>query len=318
MQLSVLERRLERSKEDRDAVELAALALDALIAEAELTPKPGLVDRRGSGAHADMSRDMMLRSARTLQPFFQQMAAVAQDRRPSQLLREDLAKIGRRAERAMLVSTGGVNTHKGAIWLLGLLTASASILGAETGAKRGAKAGAKTRSATHVTETAAKIACFEDRMSISIVSHGDLVRRQYGATGARGEAQQGFPHILSLGLPKLRSQRAAGAIEEHARLDALLLIMTSLEDTCLLYRGGRKGLLAAQRGAAVVLEAGGSATSRGMEKLLALDSLLVERNLSPGGTADLLAATLFVDAVEQQPVEIDLQTPTAIAPDALV
>jgi triphosphoribosyl-dephospho-CoA synthase len=314
MQLSVLERRLERSKEDRDAVELAALALDALIAEAELTPKPGLVDRRGSGAHADMSRDMMLRSARTLQPFFEQMAAVAQNRRPSQLLREDLAKIGRRAERAMLVSTGGVNTHKGAIWLLGLLTASASILGA----KRGAETGAKTRSATHVTETAAKIACFEDRMSISIVSHGDLVRRQYGATGARGEAQQGFPHILSLGLPKLRSQRAAGAIEEHARLDALLLIMTNLEDTCLLYRGGRKGLLAAQRGAAVVLEAGGSATSRGMEKLLALDSLLVERNLSPGGTADLLAATLFVDAVEQQPVEIDLQTPTAIAPDALV
>jgi triphosphoribosyl-dephospho-CoA synthase len=296
VQLSVLEHRFERLVEDRDANRLAVLAVDALTAEAELTPKPGLVDRRGPGAHADMSLDLMLHSASTLQPFFQQMAEISQGRKPSQQLREELAEIGRRAEQAMLVSTGGVNTHKGAIWLLGLLTASASLL-------RG-----QMRSPTQVTETARKIACFEDRRSFAILTHGDLVRRRYGVTGARGEAEKGFPHILCGGLPKLRSQRAAGAIEEHARLDALLLIMTTLEDTCLLYRGGKNGLLAAQRGAAAVLEAGGSATSGGMKKLLALDTRLVGLRLSPGGSADLTAATLFVDAIEQGAPRIQTRT----------
>ncbi|HEY4048509.1 MAG TPA: triphosphoribosyl-dephospho-CoA synthase [Acidobacteriaceae bacterium] len=296
MQFSVLEPRFERAVEDRDANRLAVLAVDALRAEAELTPKPGLVDRRGPGAHADMSLDLMLRSASTLRPFFREMAEISQGRKPSQQLREELAQIGRRAERAMLVSTGGVNTHKGGIWLLGLLTASASLLRAQT------------RSSAHVAETARIIARFEDRRSLAILTHGDLVRRRYGATGARGEAQKGFPHILSAGLPRLRSQRAAEAIEEHARLDALLLIMTTLEDTCLLYRGGKNGLLAAQRGAAAVLEAGGSATSGGMKKLLALDTRLVRLRLSPGGSADLMAATLFVDAIEQGASRIQTRT----------
>jgi triphosphoribosyl-dephospho-CoA synthase len=293
MRLPVFERPFERSIEvDGHAERLAVQAVDALAAEAELTPKPGLVDRRGSGAHTDMSCDLMLRSAKALRPFFRSMAFVARGQQPSQRLREELAVIGRGAERAMLAATGGVNTHKGAIWLVGLLTAAAGVL-----------PNRKT-SASLIAETAGEIACFEDRASLSLVSHGCLVQRRYGATGARGEAQRGFPHVLSAGLPVLRARRAAGALEDDARLDALLHIMTTLEDTCLLYRGGDQGLRTAQSGAAAVLEAGGCATDSGRMKLLALDRKLLEMCLSPGGSADLLAATLFVDAIEQELAEI--------------
>src|SRR5580700_11024925 len=91
---------------------LASLASQSLIAEAELTPKPGLVDRRGSGAHSDLSLAIMRCSALAIEPYFCQMAAVSQGSYPSQALRERLARIGRNAERAMLRATGGSNSHK--------------------------------------------------------------------------------------------------------------------------------------------------------------------------------------------------------------
>ena len=99
--------------------QLGSLARQALIAEAELTPKPGLVDRRGSGAHTDLSLDLMRRSARVLEPFFTDMASAAEGRVPDRDLRAELAAIGRDAERAMYKATEGANSHKGAIWILG-------------------------------------------------------------------------------------------------------------------------------------------------------------------------------------------------------
>src|SRR5271154_2013267 len=105
---------------------LAALAEQALIAEAELTPKPGLVDRRGSGAHNDLSLNLMRLSATSLRPFFAAMGAISTGRDLDTSLRRDLAAIGRDAERKMYQVTGGVNTHKGAIWNLGLLVAAAA------------------------------------------------------------------------------------------------------------------------------------------------------------------------------------------------
>src|SRR6266404_7469008 len=109
------------------AMRLAGLARQALIAEAELTPKPGLVDRRGAGAHTDLSLAIMRRSALTIEPYIYLMAFVSRRSHPSQPLRERLAVIGRDAECAMLKATGGSNSHKGAIWILGLLAAAAAM-----------------------------------------------------------------------------------------------------------------------------------------------------------------------------------------------
>src|SRR5277367_2370786 len=105
---------------------LASLARRALIAEAELTPKPGLVDQRGSGAHRDLSLELMKQSTNVLQPYFARMAACSRVWDVDTNLREELAAIGRDAERAMYQATRGSNTHKGAIWILGLLVAAAA------------------------------------------------------------------------------------------------------------------------------------------------------------------------------------------------
>src|SRR6266576_4103578 len=119
------------SDRSRLATYLASLAVRALIEEAELTPKPALVDRRGPGAHTDLSLTLMKRSARSLGPSFELMALASFRQIPSQTLREDLGAIGRWAEQSMMHTTGGANTHRGAIWSLGLLL-SAVAMGANS------------------------------------------------------------------------------------------------------------------------------------------------------------------------------------------
>ena len=281
------------SCDQAQAVRLGRLACQALIAEAELTPKPGLVDRRGAGAHTDLSLSIMERSAFAIEPYFCEMAFISNRTHPGQALRERLAVIGRDAERAMLKTTGGSNSHKGAIWILGLLI-SASALYVEDDPK-----------VSRIAATAKEIASFADRAAPRLVSHGELVGKRYGAAGARGEALSGFPHVVDIGLSVLRSKRASGATQTVARLDTLLSIMSSLDDTCLLYRGGKKALVAAKDGATAVQRAGGSGTAIGRQKLLRLDRRLLELGVSPGGSGDLLAATLFLDAVERGQNEVE-------------
>lgn len=262
---------------------LASKATQALIEEAQLTPKPALVDRRGSGAHRDLTLPLMLRSAKLLEGHFLRMAEAARGQVIDIALRERLGCIGREAESAMLQATGGLNTHKGAIWALGLLIGAAS--------------------RQHYSDEfslcadASSIAALQDRFARPHVSNGDQVFRRYGVRGARMEACSGFPHVLFRGLPALRSARQAGMTERHAQLDTLLAIMTTLDDTCLLHRGGRKALEVAQRGAAHALSLGGSSTPMGLQALDTLHRSLMELWASPGGSADMLAATLFVDSV---------------------
>jgi len=272
------------------SLELAVLARESLIAEAELTPKPGLVDRRGSGAHSDLTLDLMRRSAFALEPFFAAMASVSEGRIPDRELREELALIGQDAEHAMFQATRGANSHKGAIWILGLLVA---------GAARN-----QGQSAAEIAEGAAAIARYPHRPGPELVTHGEIVRRRYGVDGARGEAMQAFPHVTSPGMPMLRKQRDSGRCEHICRLDALCAIMSELDDTCVLYRGGRSGLAVIKARARAVLAAGGYGSVSGRKEAQRLDSELSARRLSPGGSADLLAATIFLDVVDRQEQEV--------------
>lgn len=265
---------------------LADLAVEALIDEVELSPKPALVDRRGSGAHNDLSLELMHASAWSLWATFHDMAAAGQAAGQVDVaLRETLGRLGRDGEAQMLEVTGGVNTHRGAIWALGLLVTAAA---QETQPAPAA-----------VTLRAARLARLEDRhIPQRAPSNGERVRQRYGVGGARAEAQAGFPGALHHGLPQLARSRAAGAGESHARLDALLAIMAQLDDTCVLHRAGEIGLACMQDGARAVLEAGGSASLAGRRRLKELDVSLLRLNASPGGAADLLAVTLFLDRLE--------------------
>jgi triphosphoribosyl-dephospho-CoA synthase len=234
----------------------------------------------------------MERSAFTIEPYFREMAFISEGAHPSQALREELAVVGRDAERAMLKATSGSNSHKGAIWILGLLISAAAVhVEGEPKASR-------------IAATAKETASFEDRAAPRLVSHGDVAAKRYGVAGARGEARRGFPHVIDIGLPTLRSKRASGATEHVARLDTLLSIMSRLDDTCLLYRGGEEALVTAKAGAAAVERAGGSGTAIGRQKLFRLDRRLLELGVSPGGSGDLLAATLFLDAVDRKQEEV--------------
>ncbi|REE21257.1 triphosphoribosyl-dephospho-CoA synthase [Paraburkholderia sp. BL27I4N3] len=265
--------------------QLAHYAITALIDEAHLTPKPALVDRRGSGAHRDLDLDTMLRSARALEPTFAALARAARRRgEPSALLRAELAQIGRAGELDMLHATGGSNAHRGAIWIVGLLVAGASL---PTGTRRA--------NPSQICTHAAQIACFPDRFAAPSDSHGERARQRYQVGGARREAQDGFPHVIDVGLPALLAARRRGIDENAARVDTLLSIMATLDDTCLLHRAGLPGLHAGQHGAQRVLDAGGSSTPAGSAALAALEHDLLTLNASPGGAADLLAATLFLD-----------------------
>ena len=270
---------------------LALLAKQALLAEVELTPKPGLVDGRGSGAHTDLSLALMKRSADAIASYFSWMAEVSAELPLGRELRKQLGKIGRSAERSMFDATGGTNTHKGAIWVLGLLVSAAS----HTGERR----------PSQVARAAGSIARLSDDASPALLSHGDMVRAYYGAAGARGEAYRDFPHVVEIGLPALEASRRTGRSETASRLTALLSIMAQLDDTCVLYRGGLEGAAVVKNGARAVLAAGGSGTETGDRKLHQLDQKLIRRSLSPGGSADLLAATLFLEFLKSSHIVND-------------
>ncbi|EBS6878899.1 triphosphoribosyl-dephospho-CoA synthase [Salmonella enterica] len=264
---------------------LARTATQCLIDEARLSPKPGLVDSRGNGAHHDLTLALMERSAHSLTPTFQALALQSWQRPADIALRQTIGRLGREGEKQMMAATDGVNTHRGAIWALGMLVSAVAMHGG-------------VGSAQQVANTAAELATLPDDAEPKVFSKGLRATRRYRVPGAREEAQQAFPHIMQRALPQLRLSRLSGSSETHARLDALMAIMTSLTDTCVLSRAGLEGLDVMQDGARAVLSAGGSAHPAGQRALAALDRQMLALNASPGGAADLLAATLFLDRIE--------------------
>jgi triphosphoribosyl-dephospho-CoA synthase len=267
-----------RSREDEA---LAEAAVDALTGQLALAPKPGLPDPRDLGARAGRRDHCSLRwSAKALAPGLAAMAAAARRTgEPTPRLRAELGAIGRCAEHSVGLAGGG---HRGALWTLGLLVAAAAL---EPGAR-----------APEVTAVAKRIAAHPDRGAPRRPSRGSTVSAKYGAAGARGEARAGFPHVRRAS-DALAAARSAGAPETEARLDALLTVMSTLQDTELLHAAGPMGLRHVQAGARGILEAGGTATRAGREALYAFDADLHARAWSPRGSAGLLAGALFLDSL---------------------
>jgi triphosphoribosyl-dephospho-CoA synthase len=270
------------------AERLAQMAVDALVDEAMLTPKPGLVDMRGSGAHTDLCWLLMCRSAHALQPAFHAMAEAGTSIEDMVELRRRIGAIGRDAEAAMMAATGGVNTHRGAIWALGLLVTAASACG-------------EGADAQIIASSAGALAGIEDPDAPAQTGHkGERACREHGVGGARGQARAGFPSVIEAALPMLQLSRARGDAEAHARVNALLAVMAGLDDTCLLARGGRKALDATQLGARRVLALGGIGAPNGRKALARLEARMRLLHVSPGGAADLLAGALLLDRIGTQ------------------
>ncbi len=255
---------------------IAALARGALEREVLLTPKPGLVDAANPGAHQDMDVDTFLRSAAALEPWFQSMAergSVLPGEAPADLLAA-LRPVGQEAERAMYAATGGVNTHKGALFSLGLLCAACGRLTAQ-----------------NRPLTVESLCGFAARMTDGITArelsstgtHGLAAHAAYGAKGVRGEAESGFRSVRELALPELEGPEGP--------YRALLRLISRVRDTNVLHRAGEEGLCWLQTRAETLL------ADFSLPALTALDRDCIDRNISPGGSADLLAIAFFLQAV---------------------
>ncbi|QDP21936.1 triphosphoribosyl-dephospho-CoA synthase MdcB [Bradyrhizobium cosmicum] len=277
---------LRRAQIAPDVSAIGAVAADCLVQELETWPKPGLVSHVDNGSHDDMDAATFRRSAAAIRPYLQGLA----DAGALGFGMGRLRIIGLEAERAMFAATSGVNTHRGAIFGLGLLCAAA-----------GAKAGGLVDPALSLGDVVARL--WGDSIldgPVLLHSHGSAARRRFRAGGARIEAANGFPSIYGIGLPALR--RTTPVVPEDmeaARVEACFALIASVEDTNLLHRGGLDGLRFAHDAAQGFIDAGGVRAPGWRARAQSIHDSFVARRLSPGGSADLLAMTLFVDAHER-------------------
>ena len=249
---------------------VADLAERALRLELDTTPKPGLVDRRDNGAHKDMDYALMSKSISALRPYLTRLAVeFAKDIDPAKI-----KEIGIEAEKAMLKATGGVNTHKGALFCIGLSVAAASCLACSTGAV----------DAYSFKELVSRAA---SEIPSARGTHGAEAKRSFKAVGALENARAAYPELFADWLPYYRSLEG----DPFRCHKTLLHIMTTLDDTNILHRRGAEGLAHAEAEAARLLE------DFSESGLSSLNKDFIRENISPGGSADMLSLTIFIESI---------------------
>lgn len=249
---------------------VADLAERALRLELDTTPKPGLVDRRDNGAHKDMDYALMSKSISALRPYLTRLAVEsAKDIDPAKI-----KEIGIEAEKAMLKATGGVNTHKGALFCIGLSVAAASNLASATGS-------VQVYSFKELVSRAAS------EIPAAQGTHGAEAKRSFKVGGALENARGAYPELFADWLPYYLSLEG----DPFRCHKTLLHIMTTLDDTNILHRRGEEGLARAKSEAARLLE------DFSESGLSSLNKDFIRENISPGGSADMLSLTIFINSI---------------------
>ena len=259
---------------------LAALArslVNGARAELDLTPKPGLVDRADNGSHPDLSWELMSRAIDELPWYYEELIALGEAGDPDLAA---CAAAGIRAE-ARMAAAAGSNTHRGYLFLSGLLllAAAADTTGTDCGWREQIRALAGCLVGRHGSPAGS--------------SHGEEARRRHGVRGVRGEALGGLPSVFDHGLPAFRRGLLAFGAREAAQHYLMAVLMTTVEDTTAIHRCGPAGLarLKADGAAlAALLEGNGDHLAR----LRSLNGEYRAMRLTMGGVADCLALTLAV------------------------
>lgn len=284
----------------------AACAVRALLYEVSATPKPGLVDRNNSGSHKDMDFFTFLDSSAALIPWFRDFFCVGWDSctESDEQLFARLRFAGQGAESSMFSATNGVNTHKG------LIFASAIVLGA-LGKSYAIQNGLADMEVWTDTEKfrinlpvslASVLDCcqklgicslgdFSSKTDTNEPTAGKRFHAAYGITGARGEAAAGFPSVLSCGLPALKQWLQDGFSLNDAAVLTLLSLLSEVEDTNMIHRGGIELAESSKEEVRALLFR--ITPDNFNDQISALDSSYIKKNLSPGGCADLLAVSLM-------------------------
>ena len=275
-----------------DAQEAAEAAVQGLLDEVNTTPKPGLVDRRNRGSHTDMDIHTFAASAQALKPYFAECVNIGQQtaNRPPEDTFSLLRQAGLEAEKTMYRVTAGVNTHKGAIFTLGILCGSIGRLW--------------TPETPFVPTGAILPQCAEmGQLALADFTTGDestAGQRLYlemGITGIRGEIAAGLPSVANIALPVYTEALSRGLSPNDAAAITLVHLIARVEDTNLYHRGGPEGAAFAKNAARRLLLENPWPTPVQLESL---DDAFITKNLSPGGCADLLAATFFLHRITQR------------------
>ena len=292
---------------------IASLAYEALVEEVHLTPKPGLVDENNCGANPDMCVEMFEKSAAAIRPYFERIAKTVLNARLSKTdesiaeIMAHVRRIGIEAEKAMLEATGGVNTHRGAIYALGLgvfacayLVAEGVFSALENGVD-GTECFDNMNAETLLSVAGAAARALGDGSDPA--SNGAKVRKRYGVGGAVEQAFAGFPLALLAKNRKTEYYCLKGKRNDPlAGAYALISVMALVDDNNALKRGGSEGArfvkARAEELLPIILQADGCAALNALE---AFDKELIERNINCGGAADLLALALFIEKAERLP-----------------
>jgi len=272
----------------RVARDIGRIAVQSLYAELVLYPKPGLVSLRDNGAHDDMNAATFMRSLFALRHYFRDIAVAGMKAAPM----ADLRRLGLAAESNMMHATMGVNTHRGAIFALGLVCAAAGRAWAED--LTYSDAALRATIAKHWRRDLLAVPVMDDCSP----SHGLQAMARYGVDGARGEAVHGFPSVFEVALPALRRALAQRLSEERAQLHAFFELVANVADTNVLHRGGRDALDRLQASAAEFIAAGSTFTDDWFSRAEALHLQCSHDRISAGGCADLLSAAWFVHRLQ--------------------
>jgi Triphosphoribosyl-dephospho-CoA synthetase len=260
---------------------IAANAVQSLLYEVSVTPKPGLVDRADNGSHKDMDFYSFLRSVSCLEAYFRDMVlcGIQHAQAPAAQTTELLQFIGKRAELSMLEKTGGVNTHKGAIFSMGILCGALGRLYNEELTSE--KIISVCRNLSEPIMTA-----FIGKPITNAQTSGEKFFQAYGITGIRGEVAQGFPSVFQIGLPQLCQLLKEGYSEDDAGGIVLLHLMANVDDTNMIARSDYERQQRSRRELQELLSVS-PRPDKNTRNLL--NQRFVEENLSPGGCADMLA-----------------------------
>lgn len=276
----------------------AKFAQSALLKELYLTPKPGLVDADNNGSHHDMNFLTFLRSIIAISPYLDAFYQYGLDNatKSSTLFLSSLRMIGMECEKSMLNATNNINTHKGAIFAFGLILAAMGRLQGNDVARIDANIicsevadlcyGMVERELTYKT----------DNQQNSV---GERLYHQYQLTGARGEAESGYSLVTKTALPIYTAHIKQHHSDDDSLLYVMLHLMSVNKDTNIISRGGIDGLEFVQQYAKKLINSNFSLDDL-ITQLRLFDDEMIAKNLSPGGTADLIAVTWFLSHYDDQ------------------
>lgn len=279
---------------------IADLALRSILYEVSITPKPGLVDSINDGSHRDMNIFTFIDSSVSLYPYMYRCSQLGykQDRDPKEIFK-DLRPIGIEAEKTMFEATKGINTQKGLIFILGIVCANSSFLISKTNKiNMDELCNLSSKMVKNIVDDELKT-LIKTKEPAKLTA-GESLYLKYGITGIRGEVEKGFPTVKKHGLPNLYRYLDKGLSLNQTFVNTLLHIMAHTEDTNVVWRGGLEALNLMKNFSEDALALGGMATKEGKEAIENMNKEFIRLNISPGGSADLLATTIMFYLLDKE------------------